>query len=325
MAGADRRVGQEIRGYRIDLLVGQGGMASVYAATHVALGRRAAVKVLAPSLVAEPSYVERLLYEARIANDVRHPNIIDIFDFVELESPRTVACIMELLEGPALSEAIRERPLRPAQAFNVTLQLADALAAVHQRGIVHRDLKPHNVMFVAPPLDDLCHVPAVKLLDFGIAKVPLGITHSLATLTGQIMGTPAYMAPEQISGAGVEPATDLYALAETLYELLTGRRPYAGTALGIMRDKLKGTRQRWSCRRRCRPRASCARCWRPAWPRCPASARASRTSCWRCARWAKSTACRCASRRPPWRARPRPAPRTPRSRWCGPTPASRRS
>jgi serine/threonine protein kinase len=77
------------------------------------------------------------------------------------------------------------------------------------------------------------------------------------------------MAPDQISGAGVEPATDLYALAETLYELLTGRRPYAGTALGIMRDKLKGTRQRWSCRRRCRPRASCARCWRPAWPRCP--------------------------------------------------------
>jgi len=236
-AGLDVRIGEVIRGYRLDNLIARGGMGAVYAATHESLRTRAAVKVLAPELARDRTYVARFLHEARIVNDVRHPNIIDVFDFAELDNPPRVAFVMELLQGPSLAAALSKGPLTPKQAFNVTLQLADALAAVHAMGVVHRDLKPLNAMLVADLSTDLSKIPSIKLLDFGIAKLPEEAAE-FKTATGLMMGTPAYMAPEQIANTEISPATDLYALAEIVYEMLTGKKMFTGDNLQVLGAKL---------------------------------------------------------------------------------------
>ncbi len=209
------RQGDIVRGYRLDRLIAEGGMGAVWAATHTTLGRRAAVKLLAPSLSANREYVSRFLSEARIVNDFRHPNIVDIFDFVEMESPHRVACIMELLEGPTLAEVIKQGKLSAAKSMQITLQIVGALEQVHAAGVVHRDLKPQNIIIVAPLDADFTNTCAAKILDFGIAKQG-GVQTEHKTATGAIMGTPAYMAPEQVAAADVSAATDLYALAEML-------------------------------------------------------------------------------------------------------------
>jgi len=212
-------------------------MGAVWAATHTSLGRRAAVKLLAPALASNREYVSRFLSEARIVNDVRHPNIVDIFDFVELQDPPRVACIMELLDGPTLANQIKEGPLPPTKALQITLQLVDALVQVHAAGVVHRDLKPQNIIVISALEADLSKTCAVKILDFGIAKQDAPqATHK--TATGSIMGTPAYMAPEQVAASAVSPATDLYALAEILFEMVSAQRLYRGDNLSILRQKM---------------------------------------------------------------------------------------
>ncbi len=212
-------------------------MGAVWAATHTSLGRRAAVKLLAPALASNREYVSRFLSEARIVNDVRHPNIVDIFDFVELQDPPRVACIMELLDGPTLADQIKQGPLPPPKALQITLQLVDALVQVHAAGVVHRDLKPQNIIVISALEADLSKTCAVKILDFGIAKQDAPqATHK--TATGSIMGTPAYMAPEQVAASAVSPATDLYALAEILFEMVSAQRLYRGDNLSILRQKM---------------------------------------------------------------------------------------
>ena len=232
-------VGETIGAYTLDRLIAHGGMGSVYAATHNRLGRRAAVKILRPELSRDRSVVSRFLTEARIVNDVRHPNIVDIYDFVETSTPRRICCVMELLQGPTLDRAVNAARFTEFQALNVTVQLVSALSAVHRAGVVHRDLKPQNIIVVAPLTTDLSEEPSVKILDFGIAKVQPG-TAAHETTVGWVMGTPTYMAPEQVEGAAVSPATDLYALAEILFEMLARRPLFEGGNDALLRYKLLG-------------------------------------------------------------------------------------
>ena len=220
------QIGEVIGGYRLEEILGSGGMGVVYAATHALLARQAAVKVINPAYLHDQQALSRFFHEAKIVNEVRHPNIVDIFDFVEVENPRRVACIMEYLPGSPLDGILQVSRLSLNQCFNILLQLSDALIAVHRLNVIHRDLKPANVMIVGALNTDFSDVPSVKLLDFGIAKVPEAGGHQ--TQTGILIGTPAYMAPEQVAGEPATKSTDAYALAEILYELLAGKPVYTG-------------------------------------------------------------------------------------------------
>lgn len=231
------KLGEVIGNYRLDSLIGEGGMGCVYAARHVRLGRLAAVKVLRTSYAADGEYVQRFFDEARVVNEIRHPNIIDIFDFVESENPLRVACIMELLEGHTLRTTLKGRTLGLEETIHLGTQLADALSAVHRVNVVHRDLKPDNV-FVLEGAEDLSRVPSIKVLDFGIAKVQ--VPTGERTTPGMVLGTPGYMAPEQVSGQGVTSAADVYAFGTLLYEMLSGQRLFVGDSMAILRQKIVG-------------------------------------------------------------------------------------
>ncbi|MEL6185114.1 MAG: serine/threonine-protein kinase, partial [Myxococcota bacterium] len=209
-----------------------------YRAQHTLLERTAAIKVLEPRLVDDADYVSRFLREAKVVSALRHPNIVDVFDFIETEAPRRVAFVMELLDGSTLAEVLEQRALSLDETVSAALQLCQALAAVHARGVVHRDLKPDNVMVVGPLEGGGDAAPTVKLLDFGIAKAPN--PHADRTATGVMMGTPSYMAPEQFAAELPTPATDVYALAELIYEMLTQSQAFPETGLHMMRRKMSG-------------------------------------------------------------------------------------
>ncbi|MCA9555115.1 MAG: serine/threonine protein kinase [Myxococcales bacterium] len=203
------QLGEVVGAYRLESVLGRGGMGCVYVGVHEVLGRRAAVKLLYPDLCGSDEYVSRFSFEAKIVNEVHDPNVVDIFDFVVEASPRRVACVMELIEGPTLSVVLAERRLTVTQAANICLRICRALAAVHARGVIHRDLKPDNVALTAPLDSDFAHEGAIKVLDFGIAKLESRhVEHR--TRSGAILGTPAYMAPEQFSGARTDARTDQF-------------------------------------------------------------------------------------------------------------------
>ncbi len=235
-------IGEVIDGYRLDALLVQGGMATVYQATHQRIGRKVALKMLSTNLASEGEFISRFLHEARIVNDVRHPNIVDIYDFIELENPKRVAFVMELLIGGSLASSLKARALTPRQAINVALQIISALRAVHAIGVIHRDLKPDNLFIVAPLDTDLSFTPCVKILDFGIAKTSASANAAHKTGAGLMIGTPAYMAPEQIASEPVSPATDIYAIGEIFYEMISGARLFRGEALEVLKQKLRGER-----------------------------------------------------------------------------------
>ena len=216
--------------------IGKGGMGQVFRGRHRAIGRNVAVKVLDAELAWDAGLVSRFMQEAAVVNAVRHPNIIDVTDFIQLLDPPRVAYVMELLSGIALSAAVKAGPLSRPQTLNVAWQILDALEAVHAAGVVHRDLKPDNIFVIRSLETDLSELPSVKILDFGIAQVPTATGHR--TATGTVIGTPAYMAPEQASGQRVGPAADVYAWAEIAYEMLTGRRVFPGSATSVLQQKL---------------------------------------------------------------------------------------
>jgi serine/threonine protein kinase len=230
--------GELLGGYRLESLLGVGAMGTVYLASHHRLGRKAAVKVLRQELAEDPKAASRFFREAKVANDVRHPNIVDIIDFVETEEPRRLAYVMEFVDGPTLAQLLKQRPLTINQALNAAEQLADALASVHRLEVIHRDLKPANILIVAPIDTDLSAHPSVKIVDFGICKI--GGTHSdeLETVPGIVMGTPAYMAPEQVAAKRPTAAADVYALGEIIYEMITGRRLFQGDQTDVLGQKL---------------------------------------------------------------------------------------
>ena len=232
----DPLIGKTFDGkYRLDELLGGGGMGTVYRATHLLIERPVALKVLSQRFVGDETAQQRFRREARAAGRMQHPNAVTVTDF-GATADGYLYIVMELLQGRTLRELLaREGPLDPARAVSIILQAAAAVGAGHDVGLIHRDLKPANIFIEQRP-----NMPTtVKVLDFGVAKfaVEEQADEDFNTLTqvGAVIGTPRYMSPEQCSGSGaVTPASDVYSLGIILYEMLTGQTPFAGdTALAV--------------------------------------------------------------------------------------------
>jgi len=232
----DVQPGSKAGPWLVERELGRGGMGAVYAVTHEGIGKRAALKVMHRRLVTSSS-AERILQEARVVNQVGHPNIVDIFETGALPDGRPYI-VMERLEGVPLSYRADEGKILPDQVIDILLQVCDALIAAHAANIVHRDLKLDNV-FLIDNQDDPTQ-PKVKLLDWGIAKViSADVRH---TIEGQLVGTPQYLAPEQARGAAVSPQTDVYSLGVMAYELFLEQLPFeAETSAEIMAMHLRAT------------------------------------------------------------------------------------
>ena len=208
--------------YHIQELLGVGGMGRVYVAEHVALGRKSAVKVINPSLANSAEAISRFNREAANASRINHPNVAQIYDFGESDGVLYLA--MEYIEGETLSTTIeRLGPMPVMRAANITMQVADSLAAAHMMGIVHRDLKPENIM-IGRKHDG---TDWVKVVDFGIAKTIESEMGQNVTTVGVSLGTPEYMSPEQFAGEKLDHRTDIYSLGLVLFNMLTGQLPYA--------------------------------------------------------------------------------------------------
>jgi hypothetical protein len=224
--GADLQPGAKVGEYVVDRKLAEGGMGAVYAGHHPVIGKKVAVKVLAPQCAAVPDLVRRFAEEARAVNKIGHPNIIDIFSFGTLPDARPYF-VMEFLEGASLGQRLEAGDLTPDETRRILRQICSALEAAHRAGIVHRDLKPENVWIASPAHED----SYAKVLDFGIAKL-LDTPQGQRTQTGAAMGTPRYMAPEQCMGKDVGPRADLYSLGVILYEMFAGVPPFRGDTFG---------------------------------------------------------------------------------------------
>ena len=222
--------------YRVDELVARGGMSEVYRGWDVRLDRRVAVKVLAGWLAADGAAVRRMEREARAVARLQHPNVVAVYDHGE-DADGTPFLVMEWIEGRSLKDVVADGPLSEQEARRITLQLLAALEHAHEHGIVHRDIKPQNVL-IAPD-------GTAKLTDFGIAR-SIDATAGL-TMAGQIIGTAAYLSPEQANGQPVTSASDVYSVGAVLFELVTGRPPFAAdtamaTALMHVEDPVPDVR-----------------------------------------------------------------------------------
>ena len=226
-------VGDRLGHYDVTALIGQGGMGEVYRAKDTKLGRDVALKVLPDLFADDPERLARFQREARVLASLNHPNIASIYGLEE--SGDTRALVLELVEGPTLAERIARGAISVDEALPIARQIAEALEAVHERGVIHRDLKPANVKVKADGM--------VKVLDFGLAKAldpsPEGNPSESPTLTaaatqmGVIMGTAAYMSPEQARGKTVDKRADIWAFGVVLFEMLTGRRAFEGEDVSL--------------------------------------------------------------------------------------------
>ncbi len=224
------KAGQEVGRYRIERMLGRGATGVVYEASHVVVGRRVALKCLFPHMAVQPVQVQRLFREAQIAAKVEHPNVVQVYDGGRHGD--TFYLAMEFLEGRAFSELIEEgrRPVR--EIVDIVAQVMSGVAAVHDEGVVHRDLKPDNIYMQMIPEDPL-HPGIPKVLDFGVSKLKeQGGVSSKLTAMGMVMGTPYYMAPEQVTDtSGVDQRADVYSLGVILYEALSTELPYKGNSV----------------------------------------------------------------------------------------------
>jgi Tol biopolymer transport system component len=223
--GWSLRAGERVGAYVVDRLLGSGGSGEVWRARDERLDRDVAIKVLLPHYARDAERLRRFAEEARAAGGINHSNILAVYDVGEHRGAPFL--VSECLEGESLRKRLNAGPLPPDQALAVALAIARGLAAAHARGIVHRDLKPDNVFLRSDGV--------VKILDFGLAKLTLPIDPRQAagshTVTGVIVGTAAYMAPEQVRGETVDARADLFALGTTLHEMLRGERPFSGASI----------------------------------------------------------------------------------------------
>ncbi len=225
--GKTSLIGRKLAHYRISTVIGAGGMGEVYRATDTKLGRDVALKVLPSDMAGDPDRLARFQREARAIAALNHPNVVTVYSVEEADNVHFIT--MELIEGQPLDRLISTDGLPVDRIVEIANALAEALAAAHEKGILHRDLKPANVMVTSEG--------RVKVLDFGLAKDVGTESSTDATLTsaghtqaGIVMGTPAYMSPEQVSGRTLDHRTDIFSLGVMLYEMATGRRPFVGTS-----------------------------------------------------------------------------------------------
>jgi serine/threonine protein kinase len=245
-------VGTRLGAYEIVARIGAGGMGEVFLANDTRLGRRVALKVLPPNLAADGDRRRRLEREAKAAARLNHPNIVTLFSFEETDGLSFLT--MEYVEGEPLTSHIPGTGMSLDRLLPVAIAIADAVAAAHRAGIVHRDLKPANVMLTASGF-------RAKVLDFGLARLPSVVVDETAatgtapiTDVGQIVGTVAYMSPEQAEGRETDARSDIFALGVMLFEMATGRRPFTGEQhLGNHVDPTRHS----TCRQR--PHTRCAR------------------------------------------------------------------
>ncbi len=235
------RLGTSVGNYRLDRILGRGGMGTVYSGEHIYIKKPVAVKILHPQFARYQEAIHRFLREARAASAINHPNIVDVTDFgILTDGP--VYFVMEFLEGKSLEDVIeREGAVELHRALNIANQIALALEAAHNNGIIHRDLKPDNIMLLKRPgRRDLVRMSPdqswitereesydfVKVLDFGIAKSLIPDELSAETVQGAVFGTPEYMSPEAARGEEVDLRADVYSLGVILFDMLCGRPPF---------------------------------------------------------------------------------------------------
>jgi hypothetical protein len=226
VAESDTRIGTQIAGYRLEAVLGRGGMGVVYLAADLRLGRAVAVKLLAPELAADQTLVERFLRESRIAASIDHPHVIPVYEAGEDEGVLFIA--MRYVDGSDLRHMLlRDGRLPPERAVQLLRQIASGLGAAHQRGLVHRDVKPGNILVARSADGDHTY-----LSDFGLSKQ----RDSSTSLTGSssLLGTVDYMAPEQLRGDDVDGRADIYALGCTFYQCLAGTTPFPGNEVAVL-------------------------------------------------------------------------------------------
>ena len=222
--------GSPVGEYEIEEQIGEGAMGTVFSAIHPLIGKKVAVKVLKSELCANQAQIDRFVYEAQAVNKIGHPNIVDVFSLDELPDGRAYM-VMEWLRGEDLKTRLARGPMSVADACDILDGIARALDAAHAKDIVHRDLKPDNVF-----LHQIENGPLmVKLLDFGIAKLVRVTPGTERTQTGNMLGTPRYISPEQARGVNVDHRSDIYSLGVMAYEMLAGRPPFQGdTAMDLV-------------------------------------------------------------------------------------------
>lgn len=226
----DPYLGTVIRGrYQVLSKLGEGGMGTVYLAEQVSVGRKVAIKFLLGNYASDDAFISRFRREARLAASLNHRNIVILYDF-DQANDGTLFIVMEYLSGQKLSDVIRrDGPLEISRATRLGLQIADGLDAAHRAGVIHRDIKPDNIMVAGADASE-----EIKLMDFGIARLRDPGNASQITRAGLIVGTPAYMSPEQVEGGEVSDKTDIYALGVVLYEMLSGSVPFRAATPGAV-------------------------------------------------------------------------------------------
>jgi len=231
--------GSQIGPFRIEQELGRGGAGVVYLAHDTKLDRSVAIKSLPPEVKDNPKALSRFTREARVLASLNHPNIATIFEKLE-EVEGQIYLVLEYVPGQTLGERIAKKPLKLEEALTIALQIAEAVAAAHEHDVIHRDLKPGNIK--------ITEEGKVKVLDFGLAKVVGGeATDQKTTITepGRVIGTPAYMSPEQARGKSTDKRSDIWAFGCILYEMLTTTVPFKGETISDTLANILQTEPRW--------------------------------------------------------------------------------